>query len=118
MLNQEVLDLAKSLKKNGYKILILANESRTGMDIKTKKFELDTIFDKVYGSAHIGLYKPHKESYEYVLKDQNLKAEEVVFIDNLERNTIASEKVGIKGIVFRNVEELKEDLVKIGVKVE
>ncbi|MBT4824736.1 HAD family phosphatase [Candidatus Woesearchaeota archaeon] len=116
-INQDVLEIAKELKKVGFRILVLANESRVGMDIKTRKFELDKIFDKIYGSAHIGLYKPNKEVFEYVLNDQNLKAEEVIFIDNLERNTFAAEELGIKGIVFKNAAQLKEDLEKFGIKV-
>ena len=112
-----VLEVAKKLKDNGYKLVILANESIEAMDTKVKKFHLDKIFDNIYSSGEIGLAKPHKEAFEYVLNNLEVSSEEVVFIDNLKRNTKAAEKLGIKSIVFKDVEQLKKDLKMFGVEV-
>ncbi len=57
-----------------------------------------TYFDGVYYSHLIRLRKPTLESYEYVLADAEIKAEDSVFIDDLQPNILAAEQVGIRGI--------------------
>ena len=46
--NKEILKLAKKLKKMRFKIVILSNESRQGMRMKIRKFNLNRIFSKIY----------------------------------------------------------------------
>ncbi len=56
-------------------------------------------FDKVYYSYEVGMRKPEKSIYTYVLQDAGIRPEETVFIDDLEINVRAAESVGIRGIV-------------------
>ena len=85
--------------------------------MKIKNGGYDRLFHKIYVSADLCLKKPDKDIYEYVLKDLNLAPEEAVFIDNMERNTVVAEELGIKSIVFKDAGQLKEDLRKFGIKV-
>ena len=39
--------------------------------------------------------KPSSEIYEFVLTENNLKATETIFIDDLKENTAAANKLGI-----------------------
>jgi putative hydrolase of the HAD superfamily len=105
-----MLELCQTLKLKGFKLAILANESLEWMDIKRNKGNLNIIFDKVFSSADIKTYKPKKESYFHVLDSLKVNPCETLFIDNMERNTLAAESFGIKSIFFRNREMLIEDL--------
>lgn len=111
--DQEALDLAKSLGQREFRLAILANEAKEWMQLKREKGDLDSIFEKVYGSADIGLAKPDKRAYEFVLREMGLHGEEVVFIDNLERNLPPAMELGMRCIFFRGLPYLKEDLVHI-----
>ena len=56
-------------------------------------------FDGVYYSHLIRLRKPNADIYEYLLADAELAPEETVFIDDLEENVAAAERLGIHGVV-------------------
>ncbi len=109
-INTEVLGFARSLRDKGLRLAILANEAREWMQIKREKGSLDQVFEKVHGSADIGLAKPDKKAYELVLIEMELKGEEVVFIDNLERNLPPARELGMRCIFFRGLPSLKEEL--------
>ena len=70
-----------------------------------------TGFDGVVVSSNVKMIKPYPEIYEYILKTYGLKAEECLFIDDVEANVEAAKAAGMKAFVFRNnYEELKEIL--------
>lgn len=56
-------------------------------------------FDGVYYSHLIRLRKPNTDIFEYLLADAELMPEETVFIDDLEENVAAAERLGIRGVV-------------------
>jgi glucose-1-phosphatase len=53
-------------------------------------------FKKIYYSHEIGMRKPGKEIYEFVLKDAGIRAEETLFIDDSPANLEAPGELGIK----------------------
>ncbi len=62
--------------------------------------ELFSLFDGLVFSGPIGMAKPHREIFEYVLDHYGLRAEECVFIDDTPKNIAACEEVGIRSILF------------------
>lgn len=109
-INTRVLELVKVLKKRGFILIILSNESKEWMDIKIEKFKLDKFFDKIYCSAYLGISKPSIEIFNYVLRDLRIKASKIIFIDNQINNINIAEKLGIKTILYKNVQQLNEQL--------
>ena len=114
----KTIDICRKLKLKGFKLGILANESLEWMDIKRKKGNLNSIFDKVYSSADIKSFKPDAESYNYVLNALNSKPEETLFIDNRGKNTEAAKNIGMKTILFKDCEQLKKELVSFSIYIE
>lgn len=109
-INKAVLKIVKDLKNKGYRVIILSNESKTGERVRLKKIE--KFVDKIYSSATIGLRKPDPKIFKYVFSKENLKIGQALLIDDKERNVIAAKDLGIKAIVYKNPEQLKEDLNK------
>ena len=62
--------------------------------------ELFALFDGLVFSGPLGITKPNKEIFDYVLEKYDLKAEETVFFDDNKNNILGAEKVGIKGHLF------------------
>lgn len=62
--------------------------------------ELFSLFDGLVFSGPIGIAKPHREIFDYILEHHGLRAEESVFIDDTPKNITACEAVGIRGILF------------------
>ena len=111
-INWELVEYVKSLKKN-YKIHMLSN--MVGLDESGVDWidELHTQFDTISKSFQIGHKKPHKEAYLHVLEKINAKPEECVFIDDLQKNVDGANDVGIKGILYTNLDQLKKDFADL-----
>ncbi|MBQ1187362.1 MAG: HAD family phosphatase [Clostridia bacterium] len=107
-------ELIKSLKADGAKLYLLSNISR-GFAENYHKIprvnEVLALFDGLEFSAVVGLRKPNKEIFEYVLNKYSLKAEECVFIDDNEKNLAGAKKAGINTIHFTgDHKKLEEEL--------
>lgn len=89
---KEVVDYAHSLK-NRCKIAVLSNLmpfDKKRIDIQ---YDLDE-FDYVYLSFEIGLKKPDKQIYEYVLNDLKIDANDILFIDDDTDNISIAKECG------------------------
>ncbi len=56
------------------------------------------VFDKIYYSHEIGAHKPDHESWEFVLKDAGIRAEETLFLDDNVHNVKAALELGFQAI--------------------
>jgi len=111
-INEEVIDIAKSLKKHGYKIVLLSNIEPSVADLGEKKGGFDC-FSPVILSFEVGMRKPDERIYKLTLDKIGLKGEECVFIDNAEKNLEPAKKLGIHTIHFKNAKQLRKDLSKV-----
>ena len=99
-LPNERIQLIKSLK-NKYRIYLLSNTNIIHIDAFKKQLgdrkweEFSALFGKMYLSYEVGMRKPNTEVFEHILKEQNLKAEEVFFIDDSPQHIEAAKKLGI-----------------------
>lgn len=81
---------------------------------QTGKPSLDAYFSKAWYSNEIGLRKPGKEVFEFVLRQENLQSEETLFIDDTSVNIEAAAQLGIKTHLLlpaERIELLQMDVV-------
>lgn len=88
----DVAAYAHSLK-NRCKIAILSNLMSFDKKRIDKQYNLSK-FDYVYLSYEIGLLKPDKKIYEYVLNDLNVDPNDILFIDDDNDNILAAKECG------------------------
>lgn len=69
---------------------------------------LDTLFEQVYYSHDIGLRKPHPETFQWVLDQNNLKAEETLFIDDSPQHIEGAKAAGLQTYHLKKGEEITE----------
>ncbi len=117
--NSELYRFAHNLKKKGFVVGVLSNQWNV-----TKPFEAPDKdmrgFDPVIISCDVGLQKPDKKIYRLLFErvkkiDGKIKKSEIVFIDNMIENIEATEKFGIKGILFESNEQVIGELKGMGV---
>ncbi len=91
----ESVDLVKKLNKY-FKTALFTNTNELHFQefAPICKNLLET-FNFCYYSHKIGLKKPNLDSFEYVLRNSNFKAEETIFIDDSIENVEAASKLGI-----------------------
>ena len=104
-LKDGVIDTLTRLSSQ-YSLGILSNAlpSRRVHELKIKN--LDSFFKHIFISKEIGLSKPDPKIYEYVLREINLKPDEILFIDDKLEYLKGAEKAGFKNLImFKNEEE-------------
>jgi glucose-1-phosphatase len=77
-----------------------------------KRYQFTQFFETVFASHLIGEAKPSRKSFTKVLDALGLSPEEVVFIDDSEANVLGASQLGIKGIVFKDIDTLCAELRK------
>lgn len=87
---KDVVEYAHSLK-NRCKIGILSNLLPFDEKRINDHYDLSK-FDYVYLSYKIGMRKPDKEVYEYVLNDLNIPPKDILFIDDIADNILMAQK--------------------------
>ncbi len=98
--------------KSEYNIYLLSNTNAIHYDvyineiIKAGYSSFDDIFHKAYFSHNVGMRKPHKDIYEYILKEENLVPEETLFIDDSIQNLKPAEELGIQTYLMKMDEEI------------
>jgi len=96
------LDFLKEIAANKkYRLFLLSNTNELHIqwvqNSLGEKFynEFKNCFEQFYLSHEINLRKPDSEIYEFVLKQNNLVANETFFIDDLKENTDQAHQLGI-----------------------
>lgn len=106
-------ELLRKIKANGGKLFLLSNISKGFAENYTTVPQLKELFDMFNGlvfSGTIGIIKPNKEIFDYILSKYNLKADESVFIDDNENNILGAKRAKINGFLFNfdRLESLKK----------
>lgn len=72
--------------------------------------KFDDAFDKMIISAEVGAMKPEPKIFQIALQQFGVKPEEAVFVDDFYVNIEGCEKVGIRGIHFKDPETALQQL--------
>jgi epoxide hydrolase-like predicted phosphatase len=83
----------------------LISNAWSGLREFITKQNLIDMFDTVIISAEIGAVKPSARIYEVALEQAKVSAGEAVFVDDMPVNIEACEKVGMKGVLFKDPEK-------------
>lgn len=112
-INSEICELIKKLKNNGYKIYGLSNTHICVYEY-IKKLEIGKYFDGFIISAIEKKMKPNDSIYRRLFEKYDLKPSECFFIDDSEKNIIASRNLGMEGHIFdiNKFDKLEEEFCK------
>ncbi len=109
---QKRIQILEKLKTN-YRIFLLSNTNsihydhyRAQLQDKFGYPDFNFLFEKAWFSFNLGLTKPDKNIFQFVLKDAGLDPKETLYIDDLENNVMAAEKEGIKGYFLKPGEDI------------
>lgn len=109
----ETVEFLFELKANGYRLFGLSNWSAETFPLALKKFQFFELFDGLVISGQEGVVKPNDEIYKILFDRYDLKPYESVFIDDKEINVKTGEALGMPGIVFDNIENLKHQFANL-----
>jgi len=116
MINHELITFLKSLPKEKFQFAYFTNSSDYWLNRILRNPSLPVFVGGVTGDD-IKRKKPHPESYETLLKvlsEHVSSRSEVLLVDDFPENVDGSEKVGMKGFLYRDVDGFKRYLEKEG----
>ena len=101
---QRNLDAIRRLREKGYRVCLLSNTNPFFFEwAESGAFDshghpIRDYFDALYVSFQCRMLKPTREIFEHVLRSENIRPEQLLFIDDSERNTDAAAALGIQTI--------------------
>ncbi|HUB61269.1 MAG TPA: HAD family phosphatase [Puia sp.] len=104
----ERIQLLKGLRKT-YRLFLFSNTNALHLaalkqiwkDSFGHNGSLDDHFEKTYYSHLMGMRKPDPESFRVILKENDLKGQETLFVDDAIVNVEGAEQAGLKGLFLR-----------------
>lgn len=110
---QETVEIFKELKESKrFKMYALTNWSAETFPVAQERYPFLQWFDGIVVSGTEKMRKPFPQFYKLLLERYELKAEEVIFIDDNKRNIEAARQLGIDSIPFIDGAHLKSELAK------
>src|SRR5271155_2962534 len=109
VINPVMVDWAVAVSQSGFKTGILSNIPFEIADV-FRDSDWVKHFTHNTWSCYLRLAKPDPAIYHHVLDAIQTPAEEVLFLDDRQENVLSAEAVGLQGIIFRNVQQLQEEL--------
>lgn len=99
VLRQRMIDLVRSLRKRGYLVGILSDQT-VWLDQLDQNDRFYREFDRLYISYRLGKGKRDSSLFDDVAADLGLSPDKLVFIDDNQGNVNRARSRGINGIVF------------------
>lgn len=103
-----VFDFIKECKALGYMTIAASNASKGSFEWRSNEYNLMKYFDGRIISSDIGIRKPSRKFFAYMIDILGYPPEEILLIDDQDINIENAQKLGIIGIKYENVDSLGE----------
>ena len=110
----DTVAILRELKERGTPLYALSNWSAEMFPNAEAKFEWLDLFDGVVVSGRVKMVKPDRDIYDYLLSTYDLRAADILFIDDNGPNVIAARSYGIRAHRFEGAAGLREELLAEG----
>jgi epoxide hydrolase-like predicted phosphatase len=111
ILDRTLLEYLRSLRGK-YKTGLISNAWDDLRDFIVRE-KFDDAFDKLIISSEVGAAKPEPKIFQIALEQVGVKPNEAVFVDDFLINVEGCEKVGMKGIHFKDPESTLQQLKEL-----
>jgi putative hydrolase of the HAD superfamily len=109
--NSAMIDFVRSQRRRGIRTALLTNNVREWEPHwRSKLPEIDELFEVVVDSAFVGMRKPDPAIYELTLDRLGVRAEDCVFVDDLEPNCETARALGMIAVRFESPEQAIAEL--------
>lgn len=109
---QEILDC---LRSNGIKLGMITDGYKITQRNKIKALNIEEYFECIVVTDELGreYWKPHRKPYEIVKEELGLQYEEIIYVgDNINKDFITANKLGIHTVMINRVEGIYLNLDK------
>ena len=108
--DEEMVAYVTEMINQGERVGLLSNIPRDlARRVRKQHAWLDK-FNAVTMSCDLGVAKPHPEAFKAALQNLGSTPEDTVFFDDNPDNVAAARALGITGVVFRNIDDVKDEV--------
>jgi len=111
----EMEALVQTLKKKGYTLILLSNTVEPHYQYISTNYSFLEAFDHIVLSYEVESAKPEVAIFDHALKKANLTPSSCFFVDDMQVNVEAAERLGIRAHQFRTLSHLMEDFIRAGI---
>jgi len=116
--NNSVYDLTKVLRKR-YRIALLSNINVLHFDYLKSTFpQIFDTFHHIIASYETGFKKPQTQIYKRTFEILGVSPEEIFYTDDRPELIQSAQGLGVSGFVFKNIPQLKADLLSVGINTD
>lgn len=108
-----MVEWVERLHASGIKTGLLSNMPNDMIRYAREQFGWLKNFDHQTFSAEVKLTKPDAGIYEHSLKGLGVKPSDALFVDDRAMNVESAQTIGLRGIRFQSVAQLRYDLKKL-----
>jgi putative hydrolase of the HAD superfamily len=111
--NEAMISYLRGLRGDGLRLGLLTNNVREWEPLwRAKLPDVDELFEVIVDSAFVGMRKPEQEIYELTVERMGggLRAEECLFLDDIEVNCDAARALGMTAVRFHDNDQAIAEL--------
>ena len=108
------VDVLAELKARAVPIYAITNWSVETFPLQRRRFAFLSWFDGIVISGMEGVIKPDPRIFQILCERHGVAPEAAVFVDDVAANADAASALGIHGIHFRSPNQLRRELVAVG----
>lgn len=111
IIDRDILNFLRSIRGT-HKTGLISNAWSDLRDYLVREKIIDA-FDHVIISSEVGVAKPEAGIFQMALKEAEVRPEEAVFVDDFYVNIDGCEKVGMKGIHFKDAQSTLQQIKQL-----
>ena len=112
------LEIARRLADSRKYFMATINNEILELNVyRLEHFGLRNYFSAFFSSCFLGIRKPDETIYQTVLQVSQRQPQECIFIDDREVNLECPREMGFATILFREAEQLRQELQQHGIEI-
>lgn len=108
------VELLRELRARDVPLYALSNWGAETFEVARSLFPFLDWFRDLVISGKVGLMKPDPAIFDLLLHEQELRAAEVVFVDDHPPNVEVARRLGFRAVLFNSAPHLRGELVRLG----
>ena len=101
--NHFIMNVIEELRKNGHRCVLGSNTFAPHISVVSNMNDKPlSHLDHLYLSHEMGIAKPNVEFFDYILREEGVRPEDTVFVDDRIDNINAASSIGIKTLLYND----------------
>ena len=97
-----------------YQLGVFSNTNECHWPRMMDDMQLAGCFDHYFASFNIGLMKPDKSAFEYVIQQMGVSAQEILFLDDTAKNIEAAQACGMQAVQVKGARNARKAIESLG----